>query len=155
MQLPFRQKKDVYSGLAMVLLGLFAAHVASGYDIGTIRRMGPGFLPIWLGIILAVVGFLITISALRSESQTSSDEWRLPDPRGSICIIAGLMVFIASAGRVGLVPSSLALIFISAMGDREQTLKSAALLAIGVTLFGVVVFSYALSLPFPLFTWTI
>ncbi len=50
-------------------------------------------------------------------------------------------------------PATFALVFISALGDRQHTLRSAALLAAGVTVLGVAVFSWALQLQFPLFRW--
>ncbi len=151
MRIPFRNKKDVYSGLAMILLGLFAADIGKTYKLGTVSNMGPGFVPTWLGIMLAAVGLLIALAALRSDEGDAHSEWNLPDMRGSVCIIGGLLTFIVFARYLGLVPASLALVFISAMGDKEQTLRSAVLLALGVTAFGVVVFSYMLRLPFPLF----
>jgi putative Ca2+/H+ antiporter (TMEM165/GDT1 family) len=151
MQIPFKNKKDVYSGLAMVLLGSFAASIGKTYKLGTVSQMGPGFMPTWLGIILAAVGFLIMFLAFRSHAEPVEAEWRLPDTRGSVCIIGGLLAFVVCAKYIGFVPASLSLLFISAMGDREQTWKSAALLAVIVTTFGVIVFYYALSQPFPLF----
>lgn len=63
------------------------------------------------------------------------------------------MAFILIGKFGGLVPATFALVFISAMGDRQHTVRSAALLAVGVTLLGVAVFSWALQLQFPLFRW--
>ncbi len=151
MQIPFVNNKDVYSGLLIISIGLFAAYVGKGYKIGTISNMGPGFVPMWLGIILSIVGLIISFNALRSAEK--GDHMELPDTRGSVCIIAGILSFIICAEHVGLVLASLSLILISAMGDRKQTWQSASLLALIVTIVGVGVFSYALNLPFSLVSW--
>jgi uncharacterized protein (DUF486 family) len=44
-------------------------------------------------------------------------------------------------------------VFVSALGDRKATLKSAAILAAVVTVFGVGLFSYLLQIPMQLLTW--
>ena len=41
--------------------------------------------------------------------------------------------------------------FVPALGDRTATLKGSAILAAGVTFFGVLLFSYVLKIPFPMF----
>lgn len=63
------------------------------------------------------------------------------------------MAFILLGKYGGLVPATFALVFIAAMGDRQHTVRSAALLAVGVTILGIAVFSWALQLQFPLFRW--
>ena len=42
---------------------------------------------------------------------------------------------------------------VSALGDRHSTLKSSAILAAGVTVFGVLLFHYLLKLPMPMLSW--
>ena len=51
----------------------------------------------------------------------------------------------------GLVPATIACVFISAMGDRGTSLKEAFLLSIGVAIFGAVVFYFLLKVNLPLF----
>ena len=41
----------------------------------------------------------------------------------------------------------------AALGDRESTLKSSAVLALAVTIVGCAIFGYVLQLPFPIFRW--
>ena len=50
-------------------------------------------------------------------------------------------------------PATFACVFVSALGDRTATLKSSLVLAAGVTVFGVLLFSYLLKVPFPIFRW--
>ena len=49
---PSRFKKDYYGGALMVVIGVAAAYAASGYQLGTLARMGPGFFPCAVGVLL-------------------------------------------------------------------------------------------------------
>jgi len=61
--------------------------------------------------------------------------------------------FIVLGQYAGLVPAAFFSVFISALGDRTANLKGTILLAIGTTVFGVVLFHYLLSISIPLFWW--
>jgi hypothetical protein len=53
----------------------------------------------------------------------------------------------------GMAPATFACVFVSALGDREATWKSAFILAVLVTLFGVGLFHYLLQIPMPVLEW--
>jgi hypothetical protein len=50
-------------------------------------------------------------------------------------------------------PGTFACVFVSALGDRDMTLKSAATLAAVVTAFGVLLFHNILGIPMPVLHW--
>ena len=60
-----RNKQDFWSGVMFTLLGLGFAWKATSYSMGTAARMGPGYFPHWLGIIMAVLGAVILLGSLR------------------------------------------------------------------------------------------
>ena len=62
-------------------------------------------------------------------------------------------LIVSHYARGWVLPASFAAVFISALGDRRNTWRSAAALAAGLTVLGVVVFHYGLHLLLPLFTW--
>jgi hypothetical protein len=147
----FRIKRDYYAGGLMLLLGVGAAYTGTGYKFGTLARMGPGFMPVMLGIVLAFLGILIAGTALGS----SEDDGKrfLPDnPQwfGWLCIIGGPIMFIILGQFAGMIPAVFACVFVCALGDKTATYKSSLVLAAGVTVFGVLLFHYLLSIPFPL-----
>jgi hypothetical protein len=148
-----RLKRDYYAGALMVLLGLIAAHDGTHYPMGTLRQMGPGYFPIALGVLLILLGILIAGTAAGGER---SDEDEVPfhfEWRGWFCIIAGPALFVFFGRYSGMLPATFACVFVSALGDRENTLKGAAILAAGVTIFGVLLFHYMLKLPMPVLSW--
>src|ERR1700679_911651 len=73
----FKLKRDYYAGGLMLLLGVGAAVTGSGYKVGSLAKMGPGFLPVMLGIVLAFLGILIAGTALGSPD--TGDKKFLPE----------------------------------------------------------------------------
>ena len=77
----------------------------------------------------------------------------MPDLRGGICIILGILAFLLFGEYGGLLPATFAIVFISALGDRDNTLTEALLLSLAMCFIAVVVFWWALKLQLPLFQW--
>lgn len=144
-------KRDYYAGALMMLLGLGASLEGQRYGIGTLTRMGPGFFPVALGIIMIFLGVLIAGSAYVATEEEkerffpAENQWR-----GWLCIIASPIFFIVLGEYAGLLPATFACVFVAALGDKQATLKSSFILAAGVTFFGVLLFSYVLKISFPI-----
>jgi hypothetical protein len=144
--------KDLAGGLLMVVLGLATIFQSSQYELGTLRHMGPGYFPRVLGVILAACGLLITIGSRNAVAETAGPRLR-PEWRGWLCICTGIVAFIVIGEYGGLLPATFAIVFISALGDRQNSLLTAALLALFMTLICFVVFWWLLQVQFPLFRW--
>ena len=56
----------------------------------------------------------------------------------------------ARDSAAGLAPATFACVFAGALGTRGTRMTEAALLALGVTVFGVLLFSFGLKLQFPI-----
>ena len=147
-----QRNRDTYGGGLMLVVGIAAAVQGARYQVGTLSRMGPGFFPMALGVILALIGLAIMITARRTapaeEKQPLPPEWR-----GWIAIIMSLVAFALLGTYGGLLPASFAVVFISALGDRQNSVKAALILALAITVVAVVVFWWALQVQFPLFNW--
>jgi len=150
-------KKDYYGGALMAVVGLAAVVSGMQYKTGTLSHMGPGFFPVYVGALLAFVGVLIAVSA-RGDSAPQAGGGHghghaAPDLRGGVCIVLGVLAFLLFGKYGGLLPATFAIVVISAMGDRDNTLKQAVLLALAMCVVAVVVFWWALKLQLPLFVW--
>lgn len=145
--------RDYYGGGLMFLLGVGAVNKGMTYKIGTLSRMGPGYFPVAVGVVLAFMGILIALGAKRSAQSGEVMQHRPPEWRGWICIILSNIAFLVLGEYGGLVPATFAVVFISALGDRENTLKGTFLLALSMVAIAVVVFWWALQMQFPLFRW--
>jgi putative tricarboxylic transport membrane protein len=148
------KKRDFYAGGLTVLLGAAVTLDSMTYSLGTLTHMGPGMFPLMLGVVLTFIGILIFGTALATP--LGDDEHILPrqrEWRGWGCILAGPILFIIMGEFFGMAPAIFSCVFVSALGDRTATLKESAILATCVTLFGVLLFSYVLKIPFPMFRW--
>jgi hypothetical protein len=157
MRLLTRINKDYYGGALMMVVGLAAAAAGRQYQIGTLREMGAGFFPAATGMLLAIIGLMIAVtsrpSATPPRNVTSHQNARLPDFRGSFCIIASVVAFVLLGKYGGLLPATFGIVFISALGDRSNSILQAAALALSMCLIALVVFWWALKLQLPLFSW--
>jgi hypothetical protein len=147
-----KSNRDYVGGALMIVIGAAAAIQGQSYQIGSLSRMGPGFFPTALGVILALAGVVIIITARLSEPE-GEDKNLPPEWRGWFCICASIVAFVVLGKYGGLLPASFAIVFISALGDRDNTIVSAAVLAAAICLVCVIVFWWALQVQFPLFTW--
>ena len=145
-------RKDHYGGALIFFIGVGAALQGSAYKIGTLSRMGPGYFPVALGIILAAIGAAIFIMAGVGAPPTEKKKLP-PEWRAWFCICVSVLAFVVVGIYGGLVPATFTIVFISALADRQNTLKNAALLSAAMVVIGVVVFWWALQLVFPLFRW--
>ena len=144
------QRRELISGLLVLLIGAGAVFQGLQYPVGTLSDIGPGMFPTGIGALLAMVGMAITAAGFqtRDKDDGSSIDWR-----GWICIIAGTLAFAVLGIYGGLVIATFALVFISALGDRNNSALQAAALAAAMVVVSIVVFWWALQLQMPLFTW--
>jgi hypothetical protein len=146
--LPFA--KDRLASILLVVVGAGVTAAGIAYGAGTLRHMGPGFMPIVFGTLLALVGVLLGLTSNSDRPQRTL----LPTAsamRLGACILAGIFAFILLSTRGGFAPASFACVFLAAMGNRENTLLSASLLALTLAFAGSVVFTWALDLGIPAF----
>jgi hypothetical protein len=138
-------------GAAVLLLGLT-------YETGTLRQMGAGFLPVTFGGLMIAVGLAMGLNAAALSSRTVADPASVhprqaPQWRGWACIVGGVVAFVVLGRFGGLVPATFFSVFVAALGDRENSLRSATALATVVDIFSVAVFHYGLRVQLPLFQW--
>jgi hypothetical protein len=146
--------KDYYGGILMLLVGAGAVYQGVDYQVGTLTSMGPGYFPVAVGAVLAAMGMLIALGGTRSGIAAAGDAAAHgPEWRGWSCIVLSAIAFIVLGRWGGLAPASFAVVFIAALGDRQNTIKSALLLALAMVAVCAIVFSWALQLQFPLFRW--
>lgn len=138
---------DTVNGLCAAFfigLGLFFAYQSLGIDLGTAFRMGPGYFPLILALILIVLGVIVLIDAIRIESEPIGHiAWR-----GIFFILPAPIFFGLTVRGLGFVPSIFLTGLIAGFASQKMKPSVALLLAAGLTLFAVIVFSYALGLPF-------
>jgi hypothetical protein len=151
-----KSQKDFFSGLMFMVVGVAFAWGASSYTIGTGARMGPGYFPLVLGVLLALLGGAITFKALVVET-VDGDKIGVISLKPLFFIILANLVFGVSLGglpSIGLPPLGMvlgiyALTFIASLaGDTFKT-REVAILATVLAVFSYLAFIVLLKLQFP------
>jgi hypothetical protein len=140
-----RNPKDFWAGVLFICLGIFALVVGSNYALGTAARMGPGYFPRILGLLLIGLGAIIMTSGLRGFGDPIP-AWKW---RPTLIVLGSVVLFGLIVANVGIAISTVILIATSAMASHEfrwkETLISGVLLAALAT--GVFVVGLHLQLP--------
>lgn len=63
-----KSQKDFFAGLVYMGVGIGFAVGATNYTVGDGARMGPGYFPMMLGIVLAIIGAIVAFKALVVET---------------------------------------------------------------------------------------
>ena len=138
--------KDFWGGLMLIALGLAAIFIARGYPFGTVLRMGPGYFPIMLGIILVLFGLFVLAQGLRSPEPIEGG-WSL---RALIVLPVAFALFGFLMDRAGFVPALAVLIVASAAASSSFRFLEVALMTAVLTTACVAVFIWGLGLPYRL-----
>lgn len=144
-----RDYRDIVGGALLLVSGLIYAWYAAGhYDLGTLRRMGPGMFPMALGLLLAFFGFLMIIPALfRAGEKPDIRKW------SPLFVLAGVAAFAFTIRPFGLIPAVLAVTLISSLAELEVRPLRLATLSASLSLIAYLVFKVGLSLPVAMFRW--
>ncbi|WP_369134039.1 tripartite tricarboxylate transporter TctB family protein [Modestobacter sp. I12A-02662] len=141
-------RKDLLAGATFVGFGLAFAITASTYEVGTALRMGPGYLPLVLGALLVLLGILIAVTGFVAGEGGGIG----PVPWKAAGLLVVALVFFGSTVRgLGLVPSLLVTVFLSAMAGRRARVVPAVVTSASLTALSVLIFVIALQLRLPYF----
>ena len=151
-----KSQKDFFSGLMFMAVGVAFALGATNYTVGSAARMGPGYFPLVLGALLAILGVVITFKALVVETE-NGDRVGVWAWKPLFFIIAANLVFGLMLGglptiqipAMGMIAAIYALTFIASLAGEEFKLKEVAILATVLAIMSYLAFILLLKLQFP------
>ena len=135
------------AGAAFIAFGLAFALGALDYNIGTPAQMGPAFVPLVLGALLAGLGAIIVVKGFIVGEGEPIGEVPL---RAIVFIVAAFLFFGITIRGLGAVLSLFVTILIAALARERTSPLGALVIAIGLTAASVVIFIVALQLRLPL-----
>jgi hypothetical protein len=151
-----KSQKDFFSGLLYTLVGAAFAYGATSYNIGTGARMGPGYFPLLLGSILAIIGGIIIFKSLVVETPTGDrvGSWAW---KPLSFIIAGNLLFGVLLGglpsiklpAMGLIVAIYGTTLVVSMAGDKFKLKEVLILATVLSVLSYLAFIVLLKLQFP------
>jgi len=137
-----RHPKDFYAGLVFIAFGIAALVIGSNYNLGTAARMGPGYFPRILGILLILLGAALSLRALRVQgSPIAAWKWR-----PTLVVLGSVVIFGLIVTTVGLVLSTILLIVMASAASHEFRPREAAISAVILAAVCVGIFVIGLKL---------
>ena len=151
-----KSQKDFYSGLLYTVTGAAFAYGATSYNIGTGARMGPGYFPLLLGVILAIIGGIVLFKSLVVETPTGDrvGSWAW---KPLSFIIAGNLLFGILLGglpsikfpAMGLIAAIYGTTLVVSLAGDKFKLKEVLVLATVLSALSYLAFIVVLKLQFP------
>ena len=145
-----RHPKDFFAGLIFVGFGLAAIIIGSNYSLGTAARMGPGYFPRILGILLVLLGVALSLRALKIKGEPLP-KWHW---RPTLIVLGSVVAFGVLVNYIGLALATIGLVFGSSAASHEFRPKEAAISGILLAVLAVGVFIFGLNLQLPIWPWS-
>jgi hypothetical protein len=142
-----RSQQDFWSGIMFMAAGAFFSGFGSTYTMGTAAKMGPGYFPFWLGLLLAVLGAIVALKSL--SPRKAVDKIARFDWRSILLVLGAVCVFGLLLRPAGLVVAIAALVVIASLASHEFGWKGTAVNLLILLALCLSVFVYGLKLQFP------
>lgn len=128
-----------------MLIGITGLYFGKDLTYGTAGRMGPGYFPFLLSIIIIALGAGIGVKSLFVEGPPIE----APVFRPLAFVVASIIVFGYLIDYIGLFLTAIALTFLAAYARKDVKVFETAIFAVGLSVGTVLVFVYALGQPLP------
>ena len=148
-----KSQKDFFSGLMFTVVGTAFAWGATTYSVGSGARMGPGYFPLMLGIVMGLIGLVIMFTSLTAETEDGEPigKWAW---KQIVYIIGANLAFglllggLPSIGvpAMGMIIAIYALVIIASLAGHEFDLKKVLVLATVLAIGSYIAFIWALKL---------
>jgi hypothetical protein len=150
-----KSQKDFFSGLMFMGVGAAFAWGATTYNVGEGARMGPGYFPLMLGVLMAILGIAVTFKSLVVETEGGDKigKWAW---KPLVYIIAANLLFGVLLGglpsiklpAMGMIAAIYALTFVASMAETGWKVKNTFVLATVLAAGSYVAFVMVLKLQF-------
>jgi hypothetical protein len=151
-----KSQKDFFAGLLFAVVGAGFAGGATTYNVGQGARMGPGYFPLVLGILLAVLGAVILLKAMVVETPAGDKIGKWAWKPLAFIISANLLFGVLLGGlpsvgipAMGLIMAIYGLTIVASMAGERFNLKEVLGLATVLAIGSYLAFVVLLKLQFP------
>ena len=142
--------RERLASLVLLLVGAVLAYQGTTLSMGTLASFGPGLFPVIIGAAMMMVALALTIFPDRSTREETEEPFAW---RQILFVSLGMLAFAQLVRPFGLVPATLALVWLASCGDRSSTPLAALALSVGLAGLGVLIFIWGLNLPLSIVRW--
>lgn len=137
-------KTDLWAGILLIAAALFFGWQTLDLEAGTSLRMGPGYFPRVLSILLFILGVAVALKSFKSEGEP----FGIVAWRGMAFILPAPVIFGLTVRGLGFVPALFVATLIAAQASPRLKWQWGLALAVITTVLATLIFSYGLGLPF-------
>ena len=151
---------DLAAGALFILIGGAFAVGALRYELGSLLQMGPGYVPLAVGLILAALGVGVVVKAFAAPDRTPSvdgttdrgepAEFGRLQWRPTVLLLAAVIFFALTFEGLGLFLSVFGTAVIASLARPGTRPLQALLPALGLTIASWLIFVLALQQRLPL-----
>ena len=147
MRIAVATRKDFWTGVIYVVIGVSAFVIARSYALGSAARMGPGYFPTAVALLLTAVGVAIVVrSFFRQGELIDRFAWK-----PMLLVLGSIVAFGILINRAGLVLAALVLVLGCAAASERFRLGWLPVLGMAALIaFCVIVFVIGMGIPMPL-----
>lgn len=147
-----KSQRDFWSGLMFLVMGAGFAVGATNYSMGASARPGPGYFPLILGVLTAILGGVVLFKSLTIETEDGEPvgafAWR-----PLIVIVASIFMFGFFLPLLGMIVVIPMLVVLSSFAGTDIRWKGIIANAIILDVASYLIFIYGLKLTIPLWPW--
>lgn len=151
-----KSERDFVSGLMFIIIGVAFAWGATSYSVGQAARMGPGYFPLMLGIVLAILGSIVLFQSMVVETEDGEKigtiAWRpLVFIVGANVIFGVLLGGVPALGipAMGLIVATYGVVLVASQAGNQFRIKEVLIVATILAVLSYLAFIKVLKLQFP------
>jgi Tripartite tricarboxylate transporter TctB family len=148
------KSQDFWSGCAFTAFGVATVVLARSHALGTAGRMGPGYFPTILGVLLAGIGVVMLVRSVVTARAESESIGRIDVPLLARVLVA-VAAFALLLNPLGLVLTAVIVVVVASWAGHEFRLGEALLNGAALALLSYFLFVRALGQTIPVWPWFI
>lgn len=138
-------KTDLWAGVATLVFATSVLYISADYGLGRAGRIGAGYVPLVIGVLLLGLGLLLVVRAGRSRETVDMDiAWR-----PLVLVVCGIVTFALLLERGGLLVAILATVIVAGPAAYGNTILSLAISGILLSAFSWTLFVHFLQIAIP------
>ena len=141
----WRGKTDMWAGVATILFAVSALYISADYGLGRAGRIGAGYVPLVVGLLLLGLGALLVVRSGRSREAVETDiAWR-----PLLLVVGGILTFALLLDRAGLMVAIIATVVVAGPAAYGNTILSLLVSGVILSAFSWSLFVYFLKISIP------
>lgn len=151
-ELSVKSWQDFVGGCVVVAAAGIAIWLGWKLPFGSFDGIGPGMMPKAVALLLGTLGCLLILASFinSGDGEIGTIAWR-----GLAFVLAAIIVFAFIVRPMGLFVAAPITIIISSLSSRESNLIETVIFSVGMSVFAIALFKFALQLPIPLAPWLV